>query len=58
MNTPMHGHESKEPLKLLSPMHEISEIDDIVEAVVYLTGARHVTGEILHVDAGMHNGKW
>ena len=54
----MHGHESKEPLKLLSPMHEISEIDDIVEAVVYLTGARHVTGEILHVDAGMHNGKW
>jgi NAD(P)-dependent dehydrogenase (short-subunit alcohol dehydrogenase family) len=28
-----------------------------LEAIVYLTGARHVTGEVLHVDAGAHNGK-
>ena len=26
--------------------------------VIYLTEARHVTGEVLHVDAGAHNGKW
>jgi hypothetical protein len=39
-------------------MGEISEIQDIVDAVVYLTYARHVTGEVLHVDAGVHNGKW
>jgi hypothetical protein len=26
--------------------------------VVYLTEARCVTGEVLHVDGGMHNGKW
>ena len=31
---------------------------DIVEAIVYLTEARHVTEEVLHVDAGAHNGKW
>ena len=33
-------------------MGDISEIDDIVEAILYLTEARHVTGEVLHVDAG------
>ncbi len=58
VNTPMHAHDSKELLKTLSPMGEISEVDDIVDAIVYLEEARHVTGEILHVDAGVHNGKW
>jgi hypothetical protein len=27
-------------------------------ALVYLTEARHVNGEVLHADAGAHNGKW
>ena len=45
-------------LQSLSPMGEILQIQDIVDAVVYLTGARHVTGEVLHVDAGAHTGKW
>jgi enoyl-[acyl-carrier-protein] reductase (NADH) len=36
----------------------MSELQDIVDAVVYLTEARHVTGEVLHVDGGAHNGKW
>jgi NAD(P)-dependent dehydrogenase (short-subunit alcohol dehydrogenase family) len=58
VDTPMHAQSSKEHLKRLSPMGEISYIKDIVEAVVYLTAARHVTGEVLHVDAGAHNGKW
>jgi NAD(P)-dependent dehydrogenase (short-subunit alcohol dehydrogenase family) len=58
VNTPMHSHDSKEFLETLSPMGAISDIADIVEALVYLTEARHVTGEVLHVDAGAHNGKW
>jgi NAD(P)-dependent dehydrogenase (short-subunit alcohol dehydrogenase family) len=58
VNTPMHATGSKEFLKNLSPMGEISEVADIVDAIVYLTEARHVTGEVLHVDAGAHNGKW
>jgi len=58
VNTPMHENDSKEFLQSLSPMGEISEIADIVDAIVYLTEARHVTGEVLHVDAGAHNGKW
>jgi len=58
VNTPMHERDSKEYLKTLSPMGEISEVADIVDAVVYLTEARHVTGEVLRVDGGGHNGKW
>lgn len=58
VNTPMHEHDSHAYLKTLSPMGELSEVDDIVEAVLYLNDARHVTGEVLHVDAGVHNGKW
>ncbi len=58
VNTPMHASDSRELLQSLSPMGEISEIGDIVDAIVYLTEARHVTGEVLHVDAGAHNGKW
>jgi NAD(P)-dependent dehydrogenase (short-subunit alcohol dehydrogenase family) len=58
VNTPMHANDSSEYLKGLSPMGEIPDIADIVDAIVYLTEARHVTGEVLHVDAGEHNGKW
>ena len=57
VNTPMHASDSNEYLKSLSPMGEIPEIADIVDAIVYLTEARQVTGEVLHVDAGEHNGK-
>jgi len=39
-------------------MGEIQDIVDIVDGIVYLTEARHVTGEVLHVDAGAHNGRW
>jgi NAD(P)-dependent dehydrogenase (short-subunit alcohol dehydrogenase family) len=58
VDTPMHAKDSKEYLRSLSPMGQISEIQDIVDAVVYLTEARCVTGEVLHVDSGAHSGKW
>jgi len=58
VDTSMHASDSREFLQSLSPMGEISDIADIVDAIVYLTEARHVTGEVLHVDAGAHNGKW
>jgi NAD(P)-dependent dehydrogenase (short-subunit alcohol dehydrogenase family) len=58
VNTPMHAKDSRDYLRSLSPMGAIAEISDIVEAILYLTEARYVTGEVLHVDAGAHNGKW
>ena len=58
VDTPMHNDDPKEFLKTLSPMGTISDVSDIVDAVVYLTEARQVTGEVLHVDGGAHSGKW
>jgi NAD(P)-dependent dehydrogenase (short-subunit alcohol dehydrogenase family) len=58
VDTPMHKDNPKDFLKTLSPMGTISDVKDIVEAVVYLTEARQVTGEVLHVDGGAHSGKW
>jgi NAD(P)-dependent dehydrogenase (short-subunit alcohol dehydrogenase family) len=58
VDTPMHAKDSKDHMKSLSPMGAIAEVDDIVEAIVYLTEARYVTGEVLHVDGGAHIGKW
>ncbi len=45
VDTPMHANDPKDFLKSLSPMGEISDVADIVEAIVYLTEARHVTGK-------------
>ena len=58
VDTPLHANDPKDFLKTLSPMGTISSVEDIVSAVVYLTEARQVTGEVLHVDGGAHSGKW
>lgn len=58
VDTPLHKNDPKEYLKTLSPMGTISHAQEIVNAIVYLTEAPHVTGEILHVDGGAHVGKW
>jgi len=58
VDTPLHKSNPKDFLKTLSPMGTISDVSDIVDAVIYLTEARHVTGEVLHVDGGAHSGKW
>ena len=58
VDTPMHQDQPKDPLKRLQPMGQISTVKDIVDAIVYLTEAGQVTGEVLHVDGGAHVGKW
>ncbi|HEY9128092.1 MAG TPA: SDR family oxidoreductase [Acidobacteriaceae bacterium] len=58
VDTPMHANNPKDFLKTLSPMGTISSVSDVVEAVVYLTEARNITGEVLHVDGGAHQGRW
>ena len=42
----------------LSPMGRPSTVDDIADAVLYLTDATTVTGEVLCVDGGAHLGRW
>jgi NAD(P)-dependent dehydrogenase (short-subunit alcohol dehydrogenase family) len=58
VDTPIVKDIPKDFLMTLSPMGAISDAKDIADAVIYLTEARHITGEVLHVDGGMHVGKW
>jgi NAD(P)-dependent dehydrogenase (short-subunit alcohol dehydrogenase family) len=58
VDSPMHKDTPKDLMRALSPMGVISETKDIADAVVYLTEARYVTGEVLHVDGGAHAGRW
>jgi NAD(P)-dependent dehydrogenase (short-subunit alcohol dehydrogenase family) len=58
VDTPLIKENPKEDLQTLQPMGSIAEISDIVDAVLYLSGARQVTGEVLHVDGGAHVGRW
>ncbi|PZM08663.1 SDR family NAD(P)-dependent oxidoreductase [Rhizobium tubonense] len=58
VDTPMHHGGPMDFLKTFSPMNAISSVQDIVDAVLFLTEARHITGEVVHVDGGAHVGKW
>jgi len=58
VETPLHADNSNDVLKTLSPMGTISTVEEIASAVIYLTEARQITGEVLHVDGGAHVGKW
>jgi NAD(P)-dependent dehydrogenase (short-subunit alcohol dehydrogenase family) len=58
VNTPMHANDDHEFLKKLHPIQRLAEISEIVDAVLYLTSATFITGEVLHVDGGAHAGKW
>jgi len=56
MKSPMHAPETHEALGALHPMGHMGEMNDIVQAVLYLDSAPFVTGEILHVDGGQSAG--
>jgi NAD(P)-dependent dehydrogenase (short-subunit alcohol dehydrogenase family) len=58
VETPLLATVPKDFLRSLSPMGQIGTSKDIADAVVYLTEASQVTGEILHVNGGSHLGKW
>ena len=56
IRTPMHDPSAYDALAKLHPLGQIGEIDDVVDAVLYLENARFVTGEIVHVDGGQSAG--
>jgi NAD(P)-dependent dehydrogenase (short-subunit alcohol dehydrogenase family) len=56
IRTPMHGESTHEALAKMHPIGRIGEVDDVVDAVLYLEDARFVTGEVLHVDGGQSAG--
>jgi NAD(P)-dependent dehydrogenase (short-subunit alcohol dehydrogenase family) len=58
VDTPLHKNDPKEVLRSLNPMGTLSSVKEIADAVLYLTDAHTVTGEILNVDGGAHTGHW
>jgi NAD(P)-dependent dehydrogenase (short-subunit alcohol dehydrogenase family) len=58
VDTPLQSDLGEEVVKRQSPMGTVSTVDDVASAVIYLTEAHQVTGEVLHVDGGAHVGKW
>jgi NAD(P)-dependent dehydrogenase (short-subunit alcohol dehydrogenase family) len=58
VNTPLHEDEPKDDLKAQQPMGGLAEVKDVVDAVLYLSRARQVTGQVLYVDGGAHVGRW
>jgi NAD(P)-dependent dehydrogenase (short-subunit alcohol dehydrogenase family) len=58
VDTPLHKQTPRNVMQSLSPMGRFSTVKDITDAVIYLTDAATVTGDILYVDGGSHFGRW
>lgn len=58
INTPMHSPDAHAFLNGLHPMGRMGEVQEVVDAVLYLESAQFTTGETLHIDGGAHAGRW
>jgi NAD(P)-dependent dehydrogenase (short-subunit alcohol dehydrogenase family) len=56
VDTPMHRNDPNDPT--LQPTREKATVKDVVDAVLYLAQAGHVSGEILHVDGAAPARRW
>jgi len=58
VDTPLHRETPKDVMASLSPMGRPSTVKEIADAVLFLTDATTITGDILYVDGGSHFGRW
>jgi len=56
VDTPMHSNDPND--STLQPAKKRATVKDIVDAVLYLAQAGHVSGEILHVDGAAPARRW
>jgi NAD(P)-dependent dehydrogenase (short-subunit alcohol dehydrogenase family) len=56
VDTPMHRNDPKD--STLQPAMKKATVKDVVDAVLYLAEAGHVSGEILHVDGAAPARRW
>ena len=56
IQTPAHDPASYAGLEALHPLGRVGNVDDVVDAILYLEHATFVTGETLHVDGGQAAG--
>jgi NAD(P)-dependent dehydrogenase (short-subunit alcohol dehydrogenase family) len=60
VRTPMHPAEAYAPEALgtqLPPIGRAGEVSDVVGGILFLESAPFVTGEVLHIDGGLHAGR-
>ena len=55
---PMHRSGPEDSLKTSQPPRKVAAVKDVVDAVLYLAQAPHVSGEILHGDGGAPARRW
>ena len=53
IHTDMTESHGENPLLAMIPLGKMGESEDVADAVVYLIGAKYVTGEVLRVDGGI-----
>ena len=60
IDTPLHGADegTKAFLRTLAPTNATGDTQDIVDAVLYLTGSTFTTGTVMVVDGGASAGTW
>lgn len=58
VDTPMHRNNPQDSIETAHSTRKIGTIKDVVDAVIYLSQADHVSGEILHVDGGGPVRRW
>jgi NAD(P)-dependent dehydrogenase (short-subunit alcohol dehydrogenase family) len=58
IKTPMHAPETHAFLAGLHPVGRMGEVQEVIDAILYLESAGFVTGETLHIDGGAHAGHW
>jgi NAD(P)-dependent dehydrogenase (short-subunit alcohol dehydrogenase family) len=60
VDTPMHRHDPSDPTlePATHPTVKKATVKDVVDAVLYLVQAGHVSGEILHVDGAAPARRW
>ncbi len=56
VDTPMHGNDPKDSTS--QPIIKRATVKDVVDAVLYMVQASHVSGEILHVDGAAPARRW
>jgi NAD(P)-dependent dehydrogenase (short-subunit alcohol dehydrogenase family) len=54
VDTPLHKDDAKDPTLQM----RMASVKDVVDAVLYLVEAGHVSGEVLHVDGGAPARRW
>ena len=58
VDTPMHKETPRDFMKSLSPMGKFATVQQIADAVIFLTESEHITGETINVGGGSQQGRW